>query len=161
MKKQIIYPNFIPRVFASTLDLFLLSIIATPITTFISFQLSTFLFKVNIAEITIKTIGGQEFAHDITASKVLLYIILISIMNFIIMGSYFIIFWIYYSATPGKMIMHMKIVDAETLGKASKWQLVKRFCGYISILFGVWFIVFSKQRQALHDKIAGTTVIKS
>lgn len=161
MKKQIIYPNLVPRIFASTLDLFLLSILATPITTFISFKLSTFLFDVNIAEITIKAIGGQEFDHDITMSKVLIYIILIALMNFIIVGTYFIVFWIYYSATPGKMIMHMKIVDAATLGKPSKWQLIKRFCGYMSILFGIWFIVVSKQRQALHDKIAGTAVIKS
>ncbi len=161
MKKQIIYPNLIPRIFASTLDLFLLSIIATPITSFISFKLSMFLFKVNIAEITIMTIQNQQFAHTINFSSMVIYIILIFIMNFVIIGTYFVSFWIYYSATPGKMIMHMKIVDAVTLEKPSKWQFIRRFFGYMTVLFGVWFIVFSKQRQALHDKIAGTVVIKS
>lgn len=74
---------------------------------------------------------------------------------------YFIGFWIYWSATPGKMIMHMKIVDENTLQQPTKWQLIKRFFGYLTALFGIWSIIFSKQRQALHDKIAKTVVIKS
>lgn len=160
MKKQIIYPTLIPRIFASTLDLFMLSILATPITTFISFQLSVLLFKVSIAEILIKATENLEALSVINPSSLLLFLMLMSLVNLLIVGVYFIGFWIYYGATPGKMIMHMKIVDAVTLEKPQKWQFIKRFCGYFSALFGIWSIMFSKQHQALHDKIAKTVVIK-
>lgn len=59
MKKQITYPPLIPRIFSSTLDLFILSIIATPITTFINYRLSILLFKVSIAEILVKAVTEQ------------------------------------------------------------------------------------------------------
>ncbi|MDR0774506.1 MAG: RDD family protein [Rickettsia sp.] len=161
MNKQIIYPKLIPRLFASCLDSFLLSIFTTPITHFMSSKLSLFFFKASIADILIMGSTKPELVQNITASSVLTLFILMFIINFALAATYFIGFWIYFGATPGKMIMHMKIVDAITLGKPSKWQLIKRFCGYVLVLVGIWFILFSKQRQALHDKIAGTAVIKS
>ncbi len=102
-----------------------------------------------------------ELVQNVTASSVFTLFILMLIINFALAATYFIGFWVYLGATPGKMVMHMKIVDAVTLEKPSKWQLIKRFCGYVLVLVGIWFILFSKQRQALHDKIAGTAVIKS
>ncbi|MFU7500251.1 MULTISPECIES: RDD family protein [unclassified Candidatus Tisiphia] len=161
MNKQIIYPKLIPRLFASCLDSFLLSIFTTPITHFMLSKLSLFFFKASIADILIMGSTKPELVQNITASSVLTLFILMFIINFALAATYFIGFWIYFGATPGKMIMHMKIVDAITLGKPSKWQLIKRFCGYVLVLVGIWFILFSKQRQALHDKIAGTVVIKS
>ncbi|XVN43378.1 MAG: RDD family protein [Candidatus Rickettsia vulgarisii] len=162
MKKQIIYPTLIPRIFASTLDLFILSIVATPITTFINYKLSILLFKASIAEILVKAAAEQsESIPEISLNNLFLYIVLILIVNFCIVGMYFIGFWIRWGATPGKMIMHMKIVDEDTLEQPTKWQLIKRFFGYLTALLGIWSVVFSKQRQALHDKIAKTVVIKS
>lgn len=160
MKKQIIYPALIPRMFATTLDLFLLAILSTPLTTFISFKLSEFLFKVNIAEILIKSAENLEALAVNNFSNLLIFIALMAMVNIIIVGTYFISFWVYYGATPGKMIMHMKIVNAVTLEQPGKWQFIKRFCGYFTALFGIWSIVVSKQRQALHDKMAQTVVIK-
>lgn len=161
MKKQIIYPNLIPRLFASTLDLTLLAIISNPITTFISWKLSLYLFKTNITKITINSMQASELTEYISTGNLFWYLLLISIMNFLITGAYFVGFWIYYSATPGKMIMKMTIVDAYTLAKPTKWQFVKRFLGYVTILFGIWFVPFSKQHRALHDRLSGTLVIKS
>ena len=88
------------------------------------------------------------------------YFLVLLCCNIIIMGAYFIGFWIYISATPGKFIMSTKIVDATTLETPSNYQFVKRFLGYSLFFIGIWSIVFIKQRQALHDKIAGTLVIK-
>lgn len=162
MKKQIIYPTIIPRIFASTLDLFILSIFATPITTFINYRLSLLLFKISIAEILVKAAAEQsESLPEITLNNLFLYFVLILIVNFFIVGMYFIGFWIYWGATPGKMIMRMKIVDENTLQQPTKWQYIKRFFGYLTALFGIWSAIFSKQRQTLHDKIAKTVVIKS
>ena len=41
-----------------------------------------------------------------------------------------IVFWIYRQATPGKMAIGAKIVDAKTLGKPSNGQMVGRYFAY-------------------------------
>ena len=75
-----------------------------------------------------------------------------------------IIFWTYKSATPGKMILGMKIVDAETLDPVSKGRLVLRYLGYymsmIVLFLGFFWAGWDKRKQGWHDKIARTVVIK-
>jgi len=77
----------------------------------------------------------------------------------------FVGFWMWKSATPGKMIVSAKIVDAKTLGAPSTGQLIVRYVGYfISSLFlclGFLWIAFDARKQGWHDKIAGTVVIKA
>ncbi len=76
-----------------------------------------------------------------------------------------IIFWSYKSATPGKMATKLTIVDAKTGGKPSTGQLVGRYFGYyLSILplcLGIIWVGIDKRKQGLHDKLAGTVVIRS
>lgn len=38
-------------------------------------------------------------------------------------------FWVYKSATPGKMVVGAKIVDAKSLGKPTTGQLIGRYLG--------------------------------
>ncbi|CAJ2375961.1 MAG: RDD family protein [Gammaproteobacteria bacterium] len=75
-----------------------------------------------------------------------------------------ILFWVYRQATPGKMVMNLKIVDARNGGKPSVGQCVGRYFSYIlSVLcygLGILWIVFNKRKQGWHDKLAGTLVIK-
>lgn len=75
-----------------------------------------------------------------------------------------IIFWIYKSATPGKMVIRAKIVDAETGGKPSTGQLIGRYFAYYlsTIVFGLGFlwVVWDPKKQGWHDKLAGTVVIR-
>jgi uncharacterized RDD family membrane protein YckC len=75
-----------------------------------------------------------------------------------------IVFWKYKSATPGKMVFSMKIVDARSGGGLSFGQCVGRYFAYIvSMLpFGLGFlwIAFDKRKQAWHDKLAGTVVVR-
>lgn len=72
-------------------------------------------------------------------------------------------FWVYKSATPGKMAVRTKIVDARTLEPASNGQLVIRyFSYYISMLvlfLGFIWVAFDKRKQGWHDKLAKTLVI--
>lgn len=74
-------------------------------------------------------------------------------------------FWIWKSATPGKMVISAKIVDAETLGEPSTGQLIVRYIGYFISAFvlclGFLWVAFDKRKQGWHDKIAGTVVIKT
>ena len=75
-----------------------------------------------------------------------------------------ILFWIYKSATPGKMLIDAIIVDADTLGPPSKWQLFVRYLGYYVSIFpfclGLFWVGWDKRKQGFHDKLAHTVVIR-
>lgn len=75
-----------------------------------------------------------------------------------------IVFWTYKSATPGKMILKIKIVDANTGGKPSTAQFIGRYLAYyvstIPLLLGLIWVGFDKRKQGWHDKLAGTVVVK-
>ncbi|XOV88598.1 MAG: RDD family protein [Pseudomonadota bacterium] len=87
-----------------------------------------------------------------------------SLLQSLLVAALFIGLWIYFASTPGKMIFDAYIVDAKTLGNASRGQLVIRYLGYIvsTLLFflGFVWIAFDARKQGLHDKMAGTLVIK-
>jgi uncharacterized RDD family membrane protein YckC len=74
-----------------------------------------------------------------------------------------IVFWKYRSATPGKMILSLRIVDARTGGRLSVGQCIGRYFAYLfsTLPAGLGFlsIAFDKRKQAWHDKLAGTVVI--
>lgn len=74
-----------------------------------------------------------------------------------------ILFWRFRGATPGKMLIGAKIVDANTFGPPSTGRLVGRYFAYIvsALVFMLGFIwmAFDKRKQGWHDKLAGTVVI--
>ena len=87
------------------------------------------------------------------------------LINYILPACAVIIFWIYKSATPGKMVTKLTIVDAKTGGKPSTRQLIGRyFAYYVSIIplgMGIIWVGIDKRKQGWHDKLAGTVVIRS
>ncbi|WP_394167280.1 RDD family protein [Photobacterium piscicola] len=76
-----------------------------------------------------------------------------------------ILFWIYKSATPGKMVIKAQIVDANTGNRPSVKQLVIRYLGYfvstIPFGLGLMWVGWDKKKQGWHDKLANTVVVKS
>jgi len=74
------------------------------------------------------------------------------------------LFWVYRSATPGKMVIDAIIVDADTLGPPGMVQLVVRYLGYyVSILpfcLGLFWVGWDRRKQGFHDKLARTVVIR-
>ncbi|WDE07386.1 RDD family protein [Thalassomonas viridans] len=76
-----------------------------------------------------------------------------------------IAFWLYKQATPGKMLVAAKIVDARTGNKPTRGQCIIRYFGYfLSILpfgLGILAVGWDKKKQGWHDKLAGTLVIES
>ena len=75
-----------------------------------------------------------------------------------------VVFWKYKSATPGKMVFSAKIVDAKTGGKPSTAQLIVRYFAYVvsmlPLMLGFLWIAFDRRKQAWHDKLAGTVVVR-
>ena len=86
------------------------------------------------------------------------------LFNYIFPAIVVIVFWIVKSATPGKILLDISIVDAETGGKPSNGQLIGRyFAYYVSVLplmLGFIWVGFDKRKQGWHDKLAGTLVVK-
>ncbi len=76
-----------------------------------------------------------------------------------------IFFWLARGATPGKMVIGARIVDAMTLSKLGVGQAILRYIGYyvsmIPLLLGLIWVGFDARKQGWHDKIAGTLVIKA
>lgn len=85
--------------------------------------------------------------------------------NYILPAGAVILFWVYKSATPGKMAFRLKIVDAKTGGPVSGGRLVGRYLGYyvsaIPLLLGMIWVGFDKKKQGWHDKLAGTVVVRN
>lgn len=87
------------------------------------------------------------------------------LLNYILPAIAVIVFWIYKSATPGKMATKLTIVDAKTGGKPSTGQFIVRYLGYyismIPLFLGIIWVGIDKRKQGWHDKLAGTVVIRS
>lgn len=75
-----------------------------------------------------------------------------------------IIFWLKKQATPGKMVVGVKVVDAVTGNTISVGQAIGRYLAYfvslIPLGLGFVWIAFDSKKQGLHDKLAGTVVVK-
>ena len=130
------YAGFWVRLWALIIDGFLIGLIATPISSIM--------------------LGGAYIA-----SADLLRDFLISAL---LPAAYIIMFWVFKAATPGKMAISAKIVDANTGEAPSTARYIARYVGYlISILplgLGFIWIAFDRRKQGWHDKLAGTVVVR-
>ena len=87
------------------------------------------------------------------------------LLNWLLPAIAVILFWVYRQATPGKMAIGAKIVDAKTLGQPSTGQLIGRYFGYyvsiIPLCLGLIWVGIDAKKQGFHDKLAGTLVVRS
>ena len=101
--------------------------------------------------------GSQAFTADVQLTPIAAFILYVLPIILVL------IFWQYKSATPGKMLLRMKIVDAETHTSVAPARLLLLYFAYIvSILpLGLGFVwaAFDAKKQCFHDKIAKTVVI--
>ncbi|HEX5648820.1 MAG TPA: RDD family protein [Steroidobacteraceae bacterium] len=76
-----------------------------------------------------------------------------------------ILFWVYRQATPGKIAIGARIVDANSGEKPSTWQCVVRYAGYyvamLPLMVGILWVAFDPRKQGWHDKLAGTVVVRT
>lgn len=139
VENEMEYVGFWPRVGASLIDTVLLLILTYPLL-FVIYGRDYFLAEQLLA-------GPADF-----------------ILSYVLPAVAVIVFWIYRSATPGKMIIRARIVDARTGGKPGKGQLIGRYLGYyassIPLGLGLLWVAFDRHKQGWHDKLAGTAVIR-
>ena len=110
------------------------------------------------------------------------------LLSYVLPAIAVLIFWFYKSATPGKMAIGARIVDAYTGEQPSRAKLLGRYCAYYVsllplvaggfliktlalepllavLLFVMGFVGFywagwDARKQAWHDKLAGTLVVR-
>lgn len=85
------------------------------------------------------------------------------IFGMLVAAIFFIGGWTIFGATPGKMMLGLKVVDIDSRDKPSVGQSLGRYIGsFISsivFLLGFLWIAGDKRKQGWHDKMAKTFVI--
>ncbi len=136
------YVGFWPRVGASLIDSILMAMVTMPI----------------LYAVYGKTYFEQSPSDSLVAGPVDL------LLSWVFPIIAVLVFWIKRSATPGKMLIHARIVDADSLQPTTPGRLLVRYIGYylstIPLLLGFVWIAFDKRKQGLHDKLARTVVIR-
>ncbi|MFP3028670.1 MAG: RDD family protein [Wolbachia sp.] len=96
-------------------------------------------------------------------SKLIKLLILNQIVQFIMLFSYVAYMWIRFGATPGKLLLGLRVVSAQTFEKLTLKQAIKRFFSFIlstaPLFLGFIWANFDKRCQTWHDKIADTVVV--
>jgi uncharacterized RDD family membrane protein YckC len=86
------------------------------------------------------------------------------LVNWVLPAVAVVLFWIYRQATPGKMAIGARIVDADTGEPPRTAQLVIRYLGYyvsmLPFMLGILWVGFDSRKQGWHDKIANTVVVR-
>ena len=86
------------------------------------------------------------------------------VMSYVFPPVAVILFWCLKQATPGKMLLSAKIVDAKNGKAPTTGQLVLRYFAYfisiIPLCLGFVWVAFDSKKQGWPDKIAGTVVVR-
>ena len=76
-----------------------------------------------------------------------------------------LVLWDRKQGTLGKLILRLRIVDAESLQPLSRKQELVRYLGYflstLPLGLGFLWIMFDSRKQGLHDRLAGSVVIRT
>ena len=138
--EQLEYVGFWPRVGAALIDTALIAMICWPIVTMIYGR------KYWLSEAMIK--GPADF-----------------LISWVMPAVAVVLFWVYRQATPGKIAIGARIVDAVTGEKPSTGQLIGRYFAYyvsiIPLMLGLVWVAFDPRNQGWHDKLAGTVVVRA
>lgn len=85
------------------------------------------------------------------------------VISYVLPALVVIIFWIYKSATPGKMIFGIQVISLGPQRALSKKQAIGRYAAYylsaLCFLLGYVWVAFDKRKQGWHDKLANTAVV--
>lgn len=84
-------------------------------------------------------------------------------LNYILPAIAVIAFWVYKSATPGKMLCKLKIISTKDGNAPSIGQLIGRYFAYyvsmIPFFIGFIWVAFDKNKRGWHDKLSSTAVV--
>lgn len=139
-EEELEYVGFWPRVGAAIIDTILIGIIIWPIL--------TAFYGEAYWESTALIVGPMDF-----------------LLSWVFPAVAIVAFWAARQATPGKMVISARIVDARTGRAPSVAQFIGRYLSYylsvIPLFLGLIWVGFDERKQGWHDKLAGTVVVRS
>ncbi|REG59342.1 putative RDD family membrane protein YckC [Paraburkholderia sp. BL6669N2] len=98
-------------------------------------------------------------APDAFASTLVLWLLVAQCVPILVTG----ILWAVWGTSPGKRVLRLRIVDADTGQPMTVRQAFLRTAGYMLTFAtcgaGFLWVPFNPRRQALHDRIANTVVV--
>ncbi len=134
------YAGFWIRTWATIIDTFLIIAITFPVLIFI-YGWAYFDLKEDVA-------GPADF-----------------IITWIFPAVAVIWFWTSRQATPGKMALSIRVLDAKSGKSLSVAQSLGRYLAYfisgLPLGLGLLWVAFDRKKQGWHDKLAGTVVVRS
>lgn len=151
-QKDLIYSGFWRRFAAALIDGIILQVVSTVVQAALGMGSASFF---NIGQ----NAGRGDFSG--LSSTLFLMVIVSVVMN-----------WLYAAflessekqATIGKMALGIQVIDATTLGRVSFGQATARHFGKIIsgliLLIGYLMMLWDDRSQTLHDKMAGTLIVK-
>lgn len=135
------YVGFWPRVGASIIDTVILMVLTSPL--LVAIYGWTYFTDINRPFIA----GPADF-----------------LISWVLPAIGVILFWRYKQATPGKMAVAARVVDARTGNTLTVGQSIGRYLAYfvamLPLFLGILWVAFDPRKQGWHDKLAGTVVIR-
>lgn len=105
-------------------------------------------------------IAAGESEHEVIAAGEAFGILRELLVGYI----YFILFFRFGGRTPGKRLFGLQVVDLEGKPGLGWYQAFERTHGYaasaLAVSIGFLQVLWSKEGLTMHDKLAGTTVIR-
>ncbi|OHX21132.1 RDD family protein [Chromobacterium sphagni] len=149
--EELEYVGFWLRVLASLVDTVLLLIVSAPLWWLLAQNEAPALADLADGGANLAQLGGTGSAGDL-------------LVNYLLPAAAVILFWLYKSATPGKMMLGARVVDADSGLPLTPRQAVLRYLGYfvaaIPFCLGLIWVGLDPRKQGWHDKLARTVVVR-
>jgi len=154
--RELVYAGFWIRVWASIIDSVLILVVLFPLLSMIPGAAYSWAGSSSLVD-AYGQVNYDAFALTLPGP---LHVLLFWILPAVVV----VVFWIARAATPGKMAIGARIVDARTGVAASSAQLIGRYFGYFVSTFpfclGLLWVGMDARKQGWHDKLAGTVVVR-
>lgn len=151
----LVYAGFWIRVWASVVDSVLVVCILMPLLNFLPGALTE-----HVAQLRI---GATQLSY--TTMQITLAWPTQFLLFWVMPALAIILFWVFRSATPGKMLISARIVDAKTGTHPQTGQLIGRYFGYfvstLPLCLGLVWVGIDRRKQGWHDKLAATVVVRT
>ena len=117
----------------------------------------------HISDMYMYILNNKAIQHYMWQEFGVIKIVIDQLIQLTTFATIFLLFWIKKQATPGKLLLQMKIIDFKTKGAPSVKQLIIRLIGYIistiPMFLGFFWVIFDKNKRGWHDYLSGTEVV--
>lgn len=170
MKKQISYPSFITRIFATNIDLLLIAVVLLPLMQLFRHKITLMFLGEQLLQAGIDTsnqdmvyiaLNDPEFIQRMHLEDAMSLFAFVTIIQLFFIAVWLIGFWCKFGTSPGKIIMRLRVVDADTLQPISLGKAIIRCLGYLTAPIAIFSIFFNDKRRTLYDIWSNSVVIKS